>query len=830
MSRYLTRPNFLLAAIMLVAAFFRLFRLDQIPPGFQFDQAFYVFDALKLLQGDFSIFFFQPGRSEPLYQYLLMVGVALFGADTPLGLKLTGVAIGLLSIPLVYGFTRTLFSRSLAQGGMVASSGLGEGGPSLNSNMPATSREGVRVALLAAFFTAISFWQIFYSRYGERNPLTAFMAILVFWFLWRALAPSQPSGVGDRGTPKWRYYVLTGLFTGVTLYTYPGGRVVPIAVLVLIAYAILTDRGHALGYLKGLFLAGVIAAVVFMPLGIYYLAHPLDFYSHSAEVSIFVPHGAVTADIPLELGKNALRILGMFFVVGDGGALRNLPYRPIFDPLVGALFCVGAIVWLRELVSRKPTHTQRLRAMFLLVWLGLAVGLSLVSDDAPNNARVLVGFPVVMILPAWGASAIWERLGGPLAQRAAAAAIGIVIVTSAVLVYRDYFIVLANDPGTYYAFDTDKVETANWINQNAPLTQLYLAPLTSQIGTVSLLTHLAPVKTFESRDTVVLPSNAGGTDALFAFPWEQEKKVQTMAERVGALGARAEVVGSNGGKLLLILRVPAINLPDSSDPLGVLAGGSAFLKPQRTTRAVWNNKFELLGYSTEAGDPAKRNLEVTLFFYALNQIVEDYTFSVKVHDAKNRTWGQEDKWLGDNSYATSTWSPGDLIVEKFYPGLNACAPASVYTITVEAYDPMTSQVLGLSNRDGNVVVIGSTNSDASPSNRPEDLEPDQALDVQVSDRLHLTGYTLTPEQAAAGQAFSLSLFWRGAGQGSSEPVAVHLQDAAKRDVTLAQGTVKIPIDGRGLCTFYDFTMPDNVQSGPATLWVNNSKVAGMNVK
>ena len=239
MSRFLTRTNLLLAAIMLVAAFFRLYRLDQVPPGFQFDQAFYVFDALKLLQGQFFIFFYQPGRSEPLYQYLLMVGVALFGADTPLGLKLTGVVIGLLTIPVIYGFTRTLFKSPF-------------------------------IALLAALFTAISFWQVFYSRYGERNPLTALMAILVFWFLWRALTPTRwhddkvlptavqsgratpasaitagadvASPVGGRGGHRWRYFAFTGFFTGVTLYTYPGGRVLPMAIVLIVAYAMLTDR------------------------------------------------------------------------------------------------------------------------------------------------------------------------------------------------------------------------------------------------------------------------------------------------------------------------------------------------------------------------------------------------------------------------------------------------------------------------------------------------------------------------------------------------------------------------------------------------------------
>lgn len=306
MSLYFTRANFFLATIVLVAAFFRLYRLDQLPPGFQFDQAFYVMDALKLLQGEFAIFFYQPGRSEPLYQYLLMPFVAFFGADSSLGLKITGGLIGILTIPLVFGITHALY-------------------------------QDARIGLFSALLTAISFWHIFYSRYGERIPLTLLMAILSFWFVWRAL--TQVSAARQTRT-----FVLAGVFTGLTLYTYPSGRIVPIAIALFIAYAMLTERSRAREYFKGLVILTASALVVFAPLGIYYIQQPIDFFSHATDVSIFIPHGTISDNIPLELGKNALRILGMFFIVGDGGVLRNLPGRPIFDPFVGALFVIGVII------------------------------------------------------------------------------------------------------------------------------------------------------------------------------------------------------------------------------------------------------------------------------------------------------------------------------------------------------------------------------------------------------------------------------------------------------------------------------------------------------
>src|SRR5581483_7559179 len=114
-------------------------------------------------------------------------------------------------------------------------------------------------------------------------------------------------------------------------------------------------------------------------------------------------------------------------------------------------------------------------------------------------------------------------------------------------------------------------------------------------------------------------------------------------------------------------RVPTENLPDAANPIPTLQRGGEFLQTDQFTRVQWQANLELIGYSIEASDKAGRNLMVTLFMHALAPIANDYTFSVQVVDDKQRVWGQEDKWAGDNSYATSQWKAGDVIVERFYP-------------------------------------------------------------------------------------------------------------------------------------------------------------------
>jgi hypothetical protein len=97
-------------------------------------------------------------------------------------------------------------------------------------------------------------------------------------------------------------------------------------------------------------------------------------------------------------------------------------------------------------------------------------------------------------------------------------------------------------------------------------------------------------------------------------------------------------------------------LPDPQDPLKALARGGTFLQPQKIEHANWANQIELLGYTVDPEGPGGRNLVVTLFLQSLKPMAEDYTFSIKVRDEKDRVWGQEDKWPGDNSYETRRWA------------------------------------------------------------------------------------------------------------------------------------------------------------------------------
>jgi hypothetical protein len=155
--------------------------------------------------------------------------------------------------------------------------------------------------------------------------------------------------------------------------------------------------------------------------------------------------------------------------------------------------------------------------------------------------------------------------------------------------------------------------------------------------------------------------------------------------------------------------------------------------------------------------------------------------------------------------------------------LNACAPSGDYRVTLEAYDPKTMQSFG------EVVALGTTRADASLSNRLEDLAIDVPLDVEVAPQARLLGYTLTPDQVRPGDPFSLSLFWRGTANSGRAKIVVGLRDSQQQAWQLAELDLAMPPEGRGMCSFFDLRVPADFPPGTAGVWVNNSKIANLQV-
>ena len=256
------------------------------------------------------------------------------------------------------------------------------------------------------------------------------MAALAAWLLFEALQRKQQ-----------RWLILAGAALGLSLYTYPAARALPIVYLLFLAiYSVLTHKVS-----RSMLITLAVAFLVFAPLG--YIIATLP----EADVRLQQLGGPVQ-----ELAKGNVEpvlrytfaTLGMFNVAGDPIARYNVPGRPVFDAITGLLFLVGIGLALRQ--WHEP------RNLFALIWLPIGLLPSMLSDSAPSFLRASASLPVTFLFPALAVDWLFTRVTRPStaplrgsAQDARRMSIGYVlaiglIVLSSMLTIRDYFFVWPN--------------------------------------------------------------------------------------------------------------------------------------------------------------------------------------------------------------------------------------------------------------------------------------------------------------------------------------------------------------------------------------------------
>lgn len=196
---------FVLIAILLLASFLRLWRLDEVPVslfGDELDVGYHAYSILKTgrdYSGNFMPLHFQSLAEwrTPLYLYSAVPTVAIFGIS-PWGVRLPAAIFGILGVLLFYLLVGELFKAT----------GL------------AASRHPLH--LMAAFLLAISPWHIQYSRAGfEVTQMLALYLAGIYFFL--------------RGLRNGRWLVTSAVFLALTPWVYSTAKLfLPLTILALI--------------------------------------------------------------------------------------------------------------------------------------------------------------------------------------------------------------------------------------------------------------------------------------------------------------------------------------------------------------------------------------------------------------------------------------------------------------------------------------------------------------------------------------------------------------------------------------------------------------------
>src|SRR3989344_5677086 len=151
-----------LVVILALAAFFRFYQLAETPPGLYPDEAVNGTNAQEVVaSGTYKLFYPENNGREGLFINLISVSLRLFGNE-PWAIRGVSALVGLLTVWGLYLLARELFWQE-----------------------DTARRE--RIALLAAFFLATSFWHILFSRIGFRAIMTPFFLVWGFYFLYNMI-------------------------------------------------------------------------------------------------------------------------------------------------------------------------------------------------------------------------------------------------------------------------------------------------------------------------------------------------------------------------------------------------------------------------------------------------------------------------------------------------------------------------------------------------------------------------------------------------------------------------------------------------------------------
>ena len=124
--------------------------------------------------------------------------------------------------------------------------------------------------------------------------------------------------------------------------------------------------------------------------------------------------------------NSTLITAGMFIASGDPEWLYNIPNRPVFDVLTGAIFFGAVLLSLRRF--RQPAYA------FVLIWLLAGLLPAMLTWPAASNSHSFLAQTPAFLLVAIGLDAIatrWPKYGGVLIA-------AVLIVSFAVSIF-DYF-------------------------------------------------------------------------------------------------------------------------------------------------------------------------------------------------------------------------------------------------------------------------------------------------------------------------------------------------------------------------------------------------------
>lgn len=370
--------------IILVAVFFRFFRLTTSPPALNWDEASIGYNAYSILKtgrdewGNLMPISFRAFGEQKLpgMIYASVPLISIFGLNE-FGLRSTSALIGLLSVFVIYLLSKKLF----------------------NSN---------KLALISATLMALSPWAIHFSRVSFEANLALLLTLLSIYFL--SGANSQPMN-----------YWWSGLFATLSLYTYNSSRI--LFPLLLLAYFFNRVIKISPKTKTTLIRVAIVGFILCLPIlrdlsteegrvrwGTLSIGSQKSFlddiassrgYTTLPSVLPRLIHNKAT-HYTFKLANNYIKTFSteFLFLSGSSNTQRSVQEMGLLYLFELPLLVIG----LFELIKNKRKYKNSSR--LILPWLLLAPISSAITIDAPSSVRTLSMLPALLLIESIGASIV----------------------------------------------------------------------------------------------------------------------------------------------------------------------------------------------------------------------------------------------------------------------------------------------------------------------------------------------------------------------------------------------------------------------------------------
>ena len=410
------RELLFVAIITAVAAFLRMYRLADLPPGLHGDEALTGLDALRVLDEGWIGPYVGSALGQPTGPLYFTAFIFKLSGVSEFTVRLSMAILGTATIPLAYLLFRASFGRWVAVFGAVA--------------------------------ITFSFWHLHFSRTAfmliSMPMVIALAALTLLWAL--------------RSYSRWPWFV-AGLVLGAGVYTYGGYPVFLAAVAVTLVVYLTLHRHRWKEYPVrfALLVAGFV--LIALPLIQFIVTSPNEYLSHTRQVSLFrdprfteLETTGAKAELMTERAWGAATLLLRHPDVDGSDATGG---RGALDPILAILAYIGLVIAIMR--WRSPPY--------LLAAVTVIAGLVIIVFTAVNwgdMRRSLVVVPFVYALTGIAAREIvilGGRYFGTAGCRLAAVGLGVSLAVVVALNTWYYFGSFGDLSQTRWVFASDILDS-----------------------------------------------------------------------------------------------------------------------------------------------------------------------------------------------------------------------------------------------------------------------------------------------------------------------------------------------------------------------------------